>query len=125
MAAAPLSRASVLDIIRRASNALRAERAGPDDEAAVSRALANACGAKGVAPEAFDRTVGADPDLYQLKNDALREAFSGTADPGPYGSISRESPSGQPGDTTKSRTNPEPDPSLSSWDPTLPPSRRP
>jgi hypothetical protein len=103
-----VSRAAVLEIVKSASNALRAARASPDDAAAVARALAEACAAAGVSAAAFDAAVAADADLEQLETAALREAVAGGADPGPYAEISRESMSGKPGDTTKSRTNSEP-----------------
>jgi hypothetical protein len=90
-------RASVLEIIKTAAGALRAARTSPEDGPAITGALAEACGKNGVSPDAFDAALRADAELDRLKSDALREALTGRADPGPYAAISRESPSGQPG----------------------------
>lgn len=73
-----------------------------------SEALAKACDELGVDPETFDTAIAGDIELELLKTNILRQAIAGTTDPGPYGEISRESPSGQPGDTTKNRSEPEP-----------------
>lgn len=110
MATELVPRASILQIIKSAADALRAARASPEDGVAVSRALADACCSAGVSPEAFDAAIATDVDLYRLESDALGEALTERADPGPYGAISRESPGGRPGDTSKTRTNPEPAP---------------
>jgi hypothetical protein len=108
MVTASLSRECVLEIVKSAADALRAARTSAEDTRAVSDALARACATLRVAPEAFDAAIGADPELETLKNEALREALAGGTDPGPYAEISRESMSGLPGDTTKSRTESEP-----------------
>ena len=104
----PVPRASVLAIVRSAADELRTTRARLEDPAAVSRALASACRAAAVSPHAFDAAVASDPELESLKSAALDEALAGSTDPGPHAEISRESMSGQPGDTTKSRSDPEP-----------------
>lgn len=103
-----VSRADVLEVVKSAANALRAARAKPDDPKVVPLALAAACVERGVSPQAFDDAITADPELERLKGEALREAVLGATDPGPYAEVSRESSSGLPGDTTKSRTKPEP-----------------
>lgn len=54
-------------------------------------------------------TKAATPDeLAELERQADLEASGEPADPGPNAEVSRESPSGKPGDTTKTRTNPFP-----------------
>lgn len=109
MATSSVSRATALAIIKSAAEALHDGRVHPDDAAAVPRALAHACDTSGVSPQAFDAAIAADPELEHLQNEALHEALAGDADPGPHAEISRESMSGKPGDTTKSRTHSEPD----------------
>jgi hypothetical protein len=101
-------RTSVIAIIKNAADALRSAGAKPEDPGVVAQALATACSTAGVTPAAFDRAVAADPELGHLKTSALDEALAGVTDPGPNAQISRESPSGQPGDLAKSRANPEP-----------------
>ena len=105
MSAGALPRESDLHIVKSAAGALRASRASAHDPQRVPRALAAACRAAGVAPEAFDAAVEAEPELEQLKSAAIHEAVAGSTDPGPNAEISRESMSGQPGDLTKSRSN--------------------
>jgi len=75
----------------------------------AENALADACAERGVDPVAFDRAIAEDPELDLLKRTALRDAAGDDADPGPHDRISRESPSGQPGDLHKNRTYSEPD----------------
>lgn len=101
-------RESVLEIVKSAAGALSGSRVSAHDPQRVSRALAAACRAAGVAPDAFDAAVAAAPELEQLTSNALQEAMVGSTDPGPNAEISRESSSGQPGDLTKSRSEPEP-----------------
>ena len=108
MSAEAVPRESVLTIVKNAAAALRGSHAGAHDPQRVPRALAAACRAAGVATDAFDAAVEAEPEHEQLKSAALREAMAGSADPGPNAEISRESMSGQPGDLTKSRSEPEP-----------------
>lgn len=116
MSISPLPRAAALEVIRNAADAIAATKTGPRDANALARALMTACASAGIAPEELDAAVAADPELYRLEQEALKDAMTGQPDPGPYAAISRESPSGQAGDTSKSRTSPEPDPALSSWD---------
>lgn len=52
----------------------------------------------GVDPEDYARALAEDPDLALLESAALREAMGDPPDPGPYGCISREAPTGKPGD---------------------------
>jgi hypothetical protein len=76
----------------------------------VEEALDRALREHGVALEAYREALQSDPTLAELERSAMTQAFSGgpAPDPGPYDTISRESPSGQPGDLTKSRSEPEP-----------------
>jgi hypothetical protein len=91
--------AVILRVIREAHQAVLA---GPDEGAAFEEAIADACAAQELAPEDYRRAVASDPELQRLEEMAFREAV-GAPDPGPYGEISRESPSGKPGDTVKPR----------------------
>lgn len=52
----------------------------------------------GVDPSTYSRALEADPELARLERDALQEAVTEPPDPGPYGCISREAPTGRPGD---------------------------
>lgn len=74
----------------------------------VEEALDRALKDHGVALEAYREALQADPALAELERTSMIQAMSGAPDPGPYDSISRESPSGQPGDLSKSRSDPEP-----------------
>ena len=76
------------------------------EEEALERALQE----HGLALEAYRAALQADPTLAELERTSITQAMSGgpAPDPGPYDSISRESPSGQPGNLTKSRSEPEP-----------------
>lgn len=76
------------------------------EEEALDRALKE----HGLALEAYREALHADPTLAELERSSITQAMSGgpAPDPGPYDTISRESPSGQPGDLTKSRSDPEP-----------------
>jgi hypothetical protein len=74
------------------------------EQEALDRALKE----HGLALEAYREALQADPTLAELERMSLTQAMAGGTDPGPYDSISRESPSGQPGDLTKSRSEPEP-----------------
>ncbi|NUQ77261.1 MAG: hypothetical protein HUU21_27310 [Polyangiaceae bacterium] len=75
------------------------------EEEALDRALKE----HGLALEAYREALQADPMLADLERASITQAQAGEAapDPGPYDEISRESPSGQPGDLRKSRSNPE------------------
>jgi hypothetical protein len=66
-------------------------------------ALDSALEKSGVSREAYKAALNADPELADLENKAHKQAAVEAPDPGPYDTISRESPSGQPGDLTKSR----------------------
>ncbi|AKU95414.1 hypothetical protein AKJ09_02078 [Labilithrix luteola] len=102
-----VSRWQVITAMRAAADQLRDERARSDDEPAVEKAFATSCDTMGIPPRDYRETVAADPDLELLEQLAVREALAGSTDPGPYAAISRESMSGQPGNTLKSRTHPE------------------
>ena len=62
-------------------------------ESATREALARC----GVDQQTYRKAIEDDPDLAFLERAALREAAGDTPDPGPA-SISREAPTGQPGD---------------------------
>jgi hypothetical protein len=47
-------------------------------------------------------------EMEELERQSALEAPGTQPDPGPNAEISRESPSGKPGDTTKTRDNPFP-----------------
>lgn len=102
-----VSRWQVITTMRAAADQLREERARSDDDPAVEKAFATSCDTMGIPPREYRETVEADPELELLEHLAVREALAGSTDPGPYAEISRESMSGQPGNTLKSRTNPE------------------
>lgn len=54
-----------------------------------------------------NETTGATPEeIAELERQAELEASGDPPDPGPNAAVSRESPSGKPGDTTKTRLNP-------------------
>ena len=107
MATERASRAQVIDVIKKASAALRAARTTPEDVGAVSRALADACGALNLSPIDFDAAIGADSDLGELKAQALREALAGSTDPGPNDAISRVASTGRVGDTANAHGTPD------------------
>lgn len=67
-------------------------------------ALAEACRRNGISVEQHAAALRATPALAALEDEALTDAVVESPDPGPYDAISRESPSGQPGDLTKFRT---------------------
>lgn len=78
-----------------------------DSESAVTGAIAAACDEAGISPQDYRAVVDASNELGELERAALGEARSGgSTDPGPYAAISRESPSGKEGDTTKNRSRP-------------------
>ncbi len=52
----------------------------------------------GVDPSTYERALREDAELATLEHAALTEAVAGNPDPGPYGCISREAPTGRPGD---------------------------
>ncbi|MBX3225976.1 MAG: hypothetical protein KIT84_29630 [Labilithrix sp.] len=94
-------------MIRTAAEAIRHEPTRAEDPSVVAHELARASKLAGITPEAFDRAIDLDPELELLKITALIEAVAGSTDPGPHDAISRESPSGKPGDLTKEREHPE------------------
>lgn len=74
----------------------------------MEEAIRTTCDAEGISPQEYRAVVAADRELEHLQELAFREAMGGSTDPGPYAAISRESMSGQPGNTMKSRSRPEP-----------------
>lgn len=80
------------------------------DRTRVVHAIASACDTAGIAPQRYAVALAEDPLLAKLEHDAIDDAIADAPDPGPYAAVSRESMSGRPGDTTKSRTHPEPPP---------------
>lgn len=71
-----------------------------------AEALAEACEKSGISVDAYNEALRADPSLADLEKQSTTGAVVESADPGPYDAISRESPSGQPGDLTKPRSLP-------------------
>jgi hypothetical protein len=88
-------RAKVIQVIKDLADAGGAPQGG----GALGRALEK----NGVSLDAYKAALKEDPGLADLENNALKQAVAEAPDPGPYDTISRESPSGQPGDLTKSR----------------------
>lgn len=101
-------RRQVLGAIRDVADRLRDEHVQPDDARAVERVIRATCDAKGISPQEYRATIEADRELEHLQDLAFHEALAGSTDPGPNAAISRESMSGQPGNTMKSRSHPEP-----------------
>ena len=97
MGTTQISRAQVIEVIRRAAAIVRAAQGAETDP--VAGALAQACGELGIGTAQFDAAIATTPELEQLKTTAIREALTGTTDPGPNDAISREAATGRPGDT--------------------------
>ncbi len=103
-----IERERVIAVIKDFSDGLLAEKNGghvtpESSDARVRGVLRQACERVGVALEDYTRALADDPVLQKLEHDAVVQAVAGSVDPGPNDAISRESPSGQPGDLTKSR----------------------
>lgn len=101
-------RTKVVKVIRDWSESIskRGDDAPPSSQSrrgAVEEALDQALKEHGLALEAYREALQADPTLAELERTSVIEAI-GAPDPGPYDTISRESPSGQPGDLTKARS---------------------
>jgi len=77
-----------------------------DEPEATREALVEACQKNGISVEIYVNALVAAPALAELEKQSLLTAVADAPDPGPYDAISRESPSGQPGDLTKPRTLP-------------------
>lgn len=56
--------------------------------------LEEACRRVGISPEAYAKTIAADPGLVQLEDSAFKEASLGPQDPGPYDALSARDPIG-------------------------------
>jgi hypothetical protein len=63
------------------------------DPSVADEATLAACSRLGIRVEDYRRFVDSAPTLVWLEAESIREAFVGSADPGPYDQISRESPS--------------------------------
>ena len=106
------NREKVIRVIRVVSEALKhrfADEAPIDhveDTTLERAALVMACELCGISLEDYRNALSADPSLAELEKESKTEAVAGSTDPGPYDEISRESPSGQPGDLTKPRSTP-------------------
>jgi hypothetical protein len=96
-------RALLLRVIRRASEIAGSPPIDHDEDAEFRWAIEAACRTEDISPQAYDRGLAGDPELERLQAMAFCDAV-GSPDPGPYGAISRESPSGQAGDTAKARS---------------------
>lgn len=107
-----MDRASVVKVIRDFTDELaRPVSARPpvvraDDPPTVLAALEAACKEHGISVQDYRAALHADPSLADLERQALSSTPVESPDPGPYDAISRESPSGQPGDLSKSRSVP-------------------
>jgi hypothetical protein len=88
------------------SPSARAPVARAEDPVTMRAALEEACRAHGITVDDYTEAVRGDPTLSELERLSLTEAAVGSTDPGPHDAISRESPSGQPGDLTKFRSVP-------------------
>jgi hypothetical protein len=77
-----------------------------EDPATVSTALREACAHQGISVEEYAAALREDGSLAELERQATTMGVVEAPDPGPYDAISRESPSGQPGDLSKPRTLP-------------------
>jgi hypothetical protein len=84
----------------------RAPIAVREDPAWRRAALEAACAQVGISVDDYHAALASDPSLADLEKQAMTEKVAGSTDPGPHDAISRESPSGQPGDLTKPRTLP-------------------
>ncbi|RYE77966.1 MAG: hypothetical protein EOO74_06050 [Myxococcales bacterium] len=73
------------------------------DPSALGRLVHEACAQVGIPFRDYQREIESNPDLIQLEQKAIDEGLIGTADPGPYDAISRESPTGREGDLSKPR----------------------
>jgi hypothetical protein len=91
------TRSRVVNVIRQVADALARGEEGDD-------LLHRACRDAGVTAAQYKQALEEDPALALLEREARIEAVAGTPDPGPHDAISRESPSGQPGDLQKNRS---------------------
>lgn len=77
-----------------------------EDAASMRAALEEACRQHGITVDDYWAALRSDPTLLDLERQSITEAAVGSTDPGPHDAISRESPSGQPGDLSKPRSTP-------------------
>lgn len=77
-----------------------------EDPVTMGAALEEVCRAHDITVEDYWEALREDASLLELERLSLTEAAVGSTDPGPHDAISRESPSGQPGDLTKFRSVP-------------------
>ena len=99
------TRENILAVIRTTEEGLQARHLTPADlsKDSLRDELRASCARFNVDIADYDRFIAANPEIAKLATEAFREGLSGGTDPGPYDAISRESPSGQPGDLTKTR----------------------
>lgn len=106
------SRAKVIRAIKGFTDEmrLRAEREPGielcQESEVVREILERACRENGLSVDDYAAALRADPALAELEKESLVMGIAEPPDPGPYDAISRESPSGQPGNLEKSRTLP-------------------
>ena len=94
-----VDRARVVAIIRSIQTAILADRtAGSDCDALPepSELVESACAEHGLRVEQWSAALRADAELLRLFDLALTEIIGDAPDPGPYDTISRESPRGAP-----------------------------
>ncbi len=84
-------------------DAILAARLRRGDPSALGRLVHEACAEVGIPFRDYQREVESSPELIQLEQKAIDEGLVGSTDPGPYASISRESPTGREGDLRKPR----------------------
>lgn len=105
-----VERNRVIAVIKDFSDGLLAERSAgsvtpEESDARALHVLEQACDRVGIAPSDYAEALRTDATLAKLEHDAVVQALAGPVDPGPNDAISRESPSGQPGDLTKTRSD--------------------
>lgn len=107
-----MERAAITRVIRDYAKALQTSRKpeapveAARDPVTLHAALEEACRDHGVTLDEYDTALQEDPSLSDLARQATTASVVETPDPGPYDAISRESPSGQPGNLEKYRSVP-------------------
>jgi len=90
-----VDRARVVAVIRTIQNAILADRTG-GSEPEPSELVESACAEHGLSVDQWSAALRADVELMSLFDLALTEIIVEAPDPGPYDTISRESPRGTP-----------------------------
>ena len=74
------------------------ERYLEGDSTVVEEATTAACSSLGIRPEVYRCAIDSDASLVRLETESILEVSVGSADPGPYDTISSESPWGSDDD---------------------------